>query len=90
MQNSENFQNSIVKICVKEYVMHHLLPCTYLEKEAEMSTKLHAYSAFCSRGIVTPAGAALMMQLGCDGVFVGVEISTVWIHISKLGQLWMQ
>ncbi|GFZ08047.1 Pyridoxal 5'-phosphate synthase-like subunit PDX1.2 [Actinidia chinensis var. chinensis] len=29
---------------------------------------------FASGGIVTPADAALMMQLGCDGVFVGPEI----------------
>ncbi|GMH17662.1 hypothetical protein Nepgr_019503 [Nepenthes gracilis] len=29
---------------------------------------------FAAGGIVTPADAALMMQLGCDGVFVGNEI----------------
>ncbi|XP_048491840.1 pyridoxal 5'-phosphate synthase-like subunit PDX1.2 [Beta vulgaris subsp. vulgaris] len=29
---------------------------------------------FASGGIVTPADAALMMQLGCDGVFIGVEV----------------
>lgn len=29
---------------------------------------------FASGGIVTPADAALMMQLGCDGVFVGSEV----------------
>ncbi|XP_058074393.1 pyridoxal 5'-phosphate synthase-like subunit PDX1.2 isoform X2 [Magnolia sinica] len=29
---------------------------------------------FASGGIATPADAALMMQLGCDGVFVGREI----------------
>lgn len=29
---------------------------------------------FAAGGIVTPADAALMMQLGCDGVFVGPEI----------------
>ncbi|GKE55267.1 pyridoxal 5'-phosphate synthase-like subunit PDX1.2 [Tanacetum coccineum] len=29
--------------------------------------------AFCEWGFVTPADAALMMQLGCDGVFVGNE-----------------
>ncbi|PWA92151.1 Aldolase-type TIM barrel [Artemisia annua] len=29
---------------------------------------------FASGGIVTPADAALMMQLGCDGVFVGNEV----------------
>ncbi|KAL8522390.1 hypothetical protein ACS0TY_012507 [Phlomoides rotata] len=29
---------------------------------------------FAAGGIVTPADAALMMQLGCDGVFLGQEI----------------
>ncbi|CAH8357594.1 unnamed protein product [Eruca vesicaria subsp. sativa] len=29
---------------------------------------------FASGGVVTPADAALMMQLGCDGVFVGCEV----------------
>lgn len=29
---------------------------------------------FAAGGIVTPADAALMMQLGCDGVFVGSDI----------------
>ncbi|KAI3858236.1 hypothetical protein MKX03_001037 [Papaver bracteatum] len=29
---------------------------------------------FASGGIVTPADAALMMQLGCDGVFIGSEV----------------
>ncbi|XP_044497188.1 pyridoxal 5'-phosphate synthase-like subunit PDX1.2 [Mangifera indica] len=29
---------------------------------------------FSAGGIVTPADAALMMQLGCDGVFVGSEV----------------
>ncbi|XP_021910880.1 pyridoxal 5'-phosphate synthase-like subunit PDX1.2 [Carica papaya] len=29
---------------------------------------------FASGGIVTPADGALMMQLGCDGVFVGAEV----------------
>ncbi|KAM7480450.1 hypothetical protein LguiA_028663 [Lonicera macranthoides] len=29
---------------------------------------------FAAGGIVTPADAAMMMQLGCDGVFVGSEI----------------
>ena len=29
---------------------------------------------FAAGVIVTPADAALMMQLGCDGVFVGSEI----------------
>lgn len=29
---------------------------------------------FAAGGIVTPADAAMMMQLGCDGVFVGSEV----------------
>jgi len=29
---------------------------------------------FCAGGIATPADAALMMQLGCDGIFVGSGI----------------
>ena len=29
---------------------------------------------FAAGGIATPADAALMMQLGCDGVFVGSGI----------------
>lgn len=29
---------------------------------------------FAAGGVVTPADAALMMQLGCDGVFVGSEV----------------
>ncbi|KAF2301271.1 hypothetical protein GH714_022277 [Hevea brasiliensis] len=29
---------------------------------------------FAAGGIVTPADAALMMQLGCDGIFVGNEV----------------
>ncbi|XP_010249746.1 PREDICTED: probable pyridoxal 5'-phosphate synthase subunit PDX1 [Nelumbo nucifera] len=29
---------------------------------------------FAAGGIITPADAALMMQLGCDGVFVGSEV----------------
>ncbi|KAK1434111.1 hypothetical protein QVD17_11029 [Tagetes erecta] len=29
---------------------------------------------FASGGIITPADAAMMMQLGCDGVFVGSEV----------------
>ena len=29
---------------------------------------------FAAGGIVTPADAALMMQLGCDGVFIGSEV----------------
>jgi len=31
---------------------------------------------FAAGGVATPADAALMMQLGCDGVFVGSGIFT--------------
>ena len=31
-------------------------------------------TAFAAGGVATPADAALMMQLGCDGVFVGSGI----------------
>ena len=30
--------------------------------------------SFAAGGVATPADAALMMQLGCDGVFVGSGI----------------
>lgn len=33
-------------------------------------------SSFAAGGVATPADAALMMQLGCDGVFVGSGICT--------------
>lgn len=40
-----------------------------------MSMKTAAPSGeFCSGGIATPADAALMMQLGAEGVFVGSGI----------------
>lgn len=31
-------------------------------------------TSFAAGGVATPADAALMMQLGCDGVFVGSGI----------------
>lgn len=37
---------------------------------------------FAAGGIATPADAALMMQLGCDGVFVGSGI--VSIHVEQM------
>ena len=37
----------------------------------EMLTLILAVVNFAAGGVATPADAALMMQLGCDGVFVG-------------------
>ena len=34
----------------------------------------NADDRFAAGGVATPADAALMMQLGCDGVFVGSGI----------------
>jgi len=42
----------------------------YLVKEIAVSGKLPVVN-FAAGGIATPSDAALMMQLGCDGVFVG-------------------
>ncbi|CAH9132302.1 unnamed protein product [Cuscuta epithymum] len=39
---------------------------------------------FASGGISTPADAALMMQLGCDGVFLGQEVFTCFDPYKKL------
>jgi len=41
-----------------------------LVKEVAASGKLPVVN-FAAGGIATPADAALMMQLGCDGIFVG-------------------
>lgn len=38
---------------------------------------------FAAGGVATPADAAMMMQLGCDGVFVG-SVSRRWLL--RLGQ----
>lgn len=35
---------------------------------------VHLINRFAAGGVATPADAALMMQLGCDGVFVGSGI----------------
>ena len=41
---------------------------------------------FAAGGIATPADAAMMMQLGCDGVFVGSVgqpyITCVYLYVS--------
>ena len=42
---------------------------------------------FAAGGIVTPADAALMMQLGVDGVFVGLTFSSFQLRIVGFG-LW--
>ena len=44
-----------------------------LVKEVAASGKLPVVN-FAAGGIATPSDAALMMQLGCDGVFVGSGI----------------
>ncbi|KAH9854105.1 vitamin B6 biosynthesis protein [Lenzites betulinus] len=45
----------------------------HLVKEAARTKRLPVVN-FAAGGIATPADAALMMQLGCDGVFVGSGI----------------
>lgn len=45
----------------------------HLLKETARLKRLPVVS-FAAGGIATPADAALMMQLGCDGVFVGSGI----------------
>lgn len=40
------------------------------------TTQANGMSSFAAGGVATPADAALMMQLGCDGVFVGSGICT--------------
>ena len=42
-------------------------------KEVQKQGRLPVVN-FAAGGIATPADAALMMQLGCDGVFVGSGI----------------
>lgn len=45
----------------------------HLLKETARLRRLPVVS-FAAGGVATPADAALMMQLGCDGVFVGSGI----------------
>lgn len=50
------------------------LECSYdLLKEVAQLKRLPVVN-FAAGGIATPADAALMMQMGCDGVFVGSGI----------------
>lgn len=52
----------------------------HLLKETARLKRLPVVS-FAAGGVATPADAALMMQLGCDGVFVGsgiCEYSMAW------------
>lgn len=50
------------------------LGCTYeLLRETAEKGRLPVVN-FAAGGVATPADAALMMQLGCDGVFVGSGI----------------
>lgn len=56
------------------YVMAKEISAPYgLLKETAMLGRLPVVN-FAAGGIATPADAALMMQLGCDGVFVGSGI----------------
>ena len=56
------------------YVMAKEIGAPYdLLKETAMLGRLPVVN-FAAGGIATPADAALMMQLGCDGVFVGSGI----------------
>ena len=45
---------------------------------------------FAAGGVATPADAALMMQLGADGVFVGQEFSNQKILLNLQEQLLKQ
>ena len=50
-----------------------------------VSTTANSGCQFCSGGVATPADAALMMQLGAEGVFVGSGIFS--LEIQKKGPL---
>lgn len=52
----------------------------HLLKETARLKRLPVVS-FAAGGVATPADAALMMQLGCDGVFVGSGICE-WLSTS--------
>ena len=60
-------ENEIVALSKKFRSPLHILP------DIKEHNKLPVVN-FAAGGIATPADAALMMQLGCDGVFVGSGI----------------
>ncbi len=57
---------------LKSYAEHERVPVSFVQatKKAGRLTVVN----FAAGGIATPADASLMMQLGCDGVFVGSGI----------------
>jgi pyridoxal 5'-phosphate synthase pdxS subunit len=56
----------------EEWAREHDAPAELVQETAEMG-RLPVVN-FAAGGIATPADAALMMQLGCDGIFVGSGI----------------
>ncbi len=56
----------------EEWAREHEAPADLVHETAEMG-RLPVVN-FAAGGIATPADAALMMQLGCDGIFVGSGI----------------
>lgn len=56
----------------------------HLLKETARLKRLPVVS-FAAGGVATPADAAMMMQLGCDGVFVGSGICTSSIEFGLMG-----
>jgi pyridoxal 5'-phosphate synthase pdxS subunit len=56
----------------EEWARNHEAPRELVHETAEMG-RLPVVN-FAAGGIATPADAALMMQLGCDGIFVGSGI----------------
>ncbi len=57
---------------MKKWAAENRIPLSLLEKTKQMG-RLPVVN-FAAGGIATPADAALMMQLGCDGIFVGSGI----------------
>jgi pyridoxal 5'-phosphate synthase pdxS subunit len=76
--HQRNIQRSIRKLSGMNYeerdewARNHEAPRELVHETAEMG-RLPVVN-FAAGGIATPADAALMMQLGCDGIFVGSGI----------------
>ena len=60
------------KVTMKKYAREIRTPLTLVEKIRKLG-RLPVVN-FAAGGVATPADAALLMQLGCDGVFVGSGI----------------
>lgn len=71
-QIAELVSNKQDKHFLKEKSIEYRVPITLVEKTAAMA-RLPVVN-FAAGGIATPADAALMMQLGSDGIFVGSGI----------------